>query len=85
MTNLADLGLKIVGTSSVVIRLKAVLERTGLSRATIYRLMKVGEFPHCFKLGKTASGWLETEVSAWIDERASARLSNEAGKSATAA
>lgn len=85
MSKLADLGLKIVGTSSVVIRLKAVLERTGLSRATIYRLMKVGEFPSSFKIGKVASGWLEAEVSAWIDERASARQSADLCEYAVAA
>jgi predicted DNA-binding transcriptional regulator AlpA len=35
----------------------------------------VGEFPCSFKIGKMASGWLEAEVSAWIDERAMARQS----------
>ena len=84
MSELAKLGLEFVGTSSVVIRLKVVMQRTGLSRATIYRLMKVGEFPRCFKLGKMASGWLESEVSAWIDERASVRTS-ETDASAVAA
>ena len=73
MSKIAKLGLEIVGASSVVIRLKAVMQRTGLSRATIYRLMNVGAFPRSFKVGKSASGWLEAEVSAWISERASAR------------
>jgi len=79
MSEIADLSLRNIDTSSVVLRLKAVLQRTGLSRATIYRLMNVGEFPRSFKIGKVASGWLEAEVSAWISERASARQSADLG------
>ena len=75
MTNSADPRLQIPGTPSVILRMKAVLQRTGLSRATIYRLMHAGEFPRSFKLGKTASGWLEAEVRAWIDAHAMARQS----------
>lgn len=79
MGMLIDWRLKAVNTSSVVIRMKAVMQRTGLSRATIYRLMNAGEFPRSFKIGKVASGWLESEVSAWISERASARQSADLG------
>lgn len=85
MSRLADSNLKNVVTSSVVMRMKAVIQRTGLSRATIYRLMRTGEFPRSFKVGKTASGWLEAEVSAWISERASARQSADLCEYAVAA
>lgn len=58
-----------------VIRIKAVIRRTGLSRATIYRLMSTGNFPRSFKIGAVAAGWLAAEVHAWINERAMARQS----------
>lgn len=57
-----------------VMRMNAVIQCTGLSRATIYRLMDLDQFPRSFKIGTTASGWLETEVREWINERASSRL-----------
>jgi len=78
MTNPTVSNSHIVGIPSVM-RMKAVIRCTGLSRATIYRLMNTSEFPRSFKIGKTASGWLETEVRAWISERASARQSADLG------
>lgn len=38
----------------------------GLSAATIYRRIKAGEFPAQIKLGKHASGWLLSDISAWV-------------------
>jgi len=51
-----------------VLRLKAVMAKTCLSRSTIYRLMNEGKFPHGFKLSDDgrASGWLESEIDAYI-------------------
>ena len=57
-----------------VMRMNAVVQCSGLSRATIYRLMDLDQFPRSFKIGATASGWLESEVRAWVNERASSRL-----------
>jgi len=46
--------------------------------STIYELIAKGQFPAPFKLvpGGRASGWLESSVDAWIQERAN----NETGK-----
>jgi len=57
-----------------VMRMNAVIQCTGLSRATIYRLMGLNQFPRSFKIGTAASGWLDTEVREWVNERASSRL-----------
>lgn len=54
-----------------VIRLKTTKTLTGLSRSTIYAMMKNGTFPHNFSLGPRAVGWLESDVEAWIDSRIS--------------
>jgi prophage regulatory protein len=56
-----------------ILRLKAVLERTGLTRSMAYALAKEGKFPHPVPLGARAVGWLESEVDQWIAERVSAR------------
>ncbi|WP_338213393.1 AlpA family transcriptional regulator [Halopseudomonas aestusnigri] len=55
--------------SMKILRLKAVLARTGLSRATIYRYMNLNEFPQAIKLGLRSVGWAEHEVEAWLQER----------------
>ena len=54
---------------SKVLRCAEVMHRTGLSKATIYRLMDRGLFPLRRPLCSGAVGWSEEEVEAWIDER----------------
>ena len=52
------------------IRIKKVREMTGLSRATIYRIMEPrGDFPASFPLTNGTVGWDEDEVRAWIAAR----------------
>jgi len=55
--------------SDRLLRLPEVLRLTGLSRSTLYRKIKAGEFPRPVKLGKRAVGWRESEVIAWINGR----------------
>lgn len=43
-----------------------VIERTKLSRTTIWRLIKSGSFPKPSKLGKTRLIWRTAAVEAWI-------------------
>jgi len=52
-----------------ILRLPEVTARTGLSRATIYALMRQGRFPRQVRIGARAVGWIEAEVEAWIQER----------------
>jgi prophage regulatory protein len=54
---------------SRVLRCAEVMNRTGLSKATIYRLMDRGLFPLRRRLCSGAVGWSEEEIEAWIDER----------------
>ena len=50
-----------------LLRLPAVLEATGLSRSTLYRLTKGGDFPQPIKMrGSRAPVWLQSAVHAWI-------------------
>ena len=52
--------------SNNILRLPAVQKATGLSRATIYRLMAQNKFPASISLGERAIGWVEYEVQSWI-------------------
>jgi prophage regulatory protein len=51
-----------------VLRLKKVLEITGLGRATLYRRISQGEFPRPVKPTETARGWRQSEIQSWIDK-----------------
>ena len=53
-----------------IYRLPAVCEVTGLSKATIYRLLARGEFPPRVKLSPRCVGWRVAEVDAWLAARA---------------
>ncbi|WP_307366158.1 AlpA family transcriptional regulator [Brevundimonas sp. SORGH_AS_0993] len=49
-----------------IIRLKTVLVRTGLSRATIYRKIKQRTFPAQVKITVRGAGWHEPEINRWV-------------------
>jgi len=49
-----------------ILRLAAVLERTGLSRSTLYRKMGLGTFPKQLKISTRCAGWRESDVRVWL-------------------
>lgn len=55
---------------SSILRVQEVSRRVGLSRTTLWRLGKRGEFPQARKLTAKTIGWLESDVEEWIDTRA---------------
>jgi prophage regulatory protein len=50
----------------VILRLKEVLARTGMSRSFMYQKMAEGLFPLPVHLGARAVGWIESEIEAWL-------------------
>ena len=56
-----------------LIRIKQVMNMTGISRAYIYMMAQKGEFPTPVKLSERSSAWIESEVYEWIDERIALR------------
>lgn len=52
-----------------LIRLPEVLELTGLSRSTVYKLKKLGLFPQPVKIGPHAVRWYLDEVLLYINTR----------------
>ena len=51
------------------LRISDVKERTGLSRTSVYRLMREKDFPQSIPLGEQMVAWIEQEVEQWIDDR----------------
>ena len=60
------------------LRTREVLIAIGLSRTTIYRMVKSGDFPSPKRLGIRAVGWLSGDVARWRDGRRDARESRAA-------
>ncbi|EKK7717248.1 AlpA family transcriptional regulator [Cronobacter dublinensis] len=55
-----------------ILRKKEVLHLTGISAATMYRLISKGDFPSSKKLtgdGGRAVGWELHEIQRWIQSR----------------
>jgi len=52
-----------------ILRLLAVLDRTGLSRSTTYLRISEGRFPKPVSLGGHAVGWIEAEINAWLNQQ----------------
>jgi prophage regulatory protein len=49
-----------------ILRLNAVLDRTGLSRSTLYRKIETGTFPRNVRIGVRCVGWRESAINAWL-------------------
>lgn len=49
-----------------ILRIKAVLARTGLSRSTLYRKIQRGTFPRQVRISIRCAGWRESAVNAWM-------------------
>lgn len=51
------------------LRRAQVVQKTGLSQATIFRLEKAGEFPRHFLLSPRCAVWFDDEIDAFLEER----------------
>jgi prophage regulatory protein len=49
-----------------ILRLNAVLDRTGLSRATLYRKIQGGTFPKQVRIATRCTGWREPAINEWM-------------------
>jgi len=56
-----------------IIRLKQVMETTGLARSTIYKYIAAGTFPKPVPLGGKSVGWVDEEVQEWVLARVEER------------
>lgn len=56
-----------------ILRRPRVEALTGLSRSSLYDLIRQGRFPAPVQLTEKSVGWREAEVLAWIESRPSTR------------
>ncbi|PRH81230.1 hypothetical protein C6N40_13735 [Arenimonas caeni] len=47
-----------------------VCRQVGLGRSSIFQLLDLGRFPAPNKLGARAVAWLQSDVDAWIESKA---------------
>ena len=57
-----------------ILRLREVMQKTGMGRTWIYDHMADGTFPKSFPLGVRCVGWYEHEVDAWLEGMAATRI-----------
>lgn len=62
-----------------MLRFPAVLDGTGLSRSTAWRLERRGEFPRHRHVSANAVGGREDEIAEWSESRASFTLKPQIG------
>jgi len=60
-----------------ILRLENVKTRTGLSRSSIYALIKEKRFPGNISLGARSVGWVESEIESWIESRVQASRNSQ--------
>ena len=52
-----------------MLRAPEVMERTGLSRTTLWRRVRAGTFPPPTELGENSIGWPASVITAWLTNR----------------
>lgn len=66
--------------NTYLLKLNDVLNLCQLSKSTLYRMIRAGDFPEPVALNKRAVAWKTDEIEAWIENlpRASERESAQA-------
>ena len=60
-------------SNSKVLKVKEVASEISVSVPQVYKLVSIGRFPKPIKLGERGSGWLITEIDAWLQSRVDLR------------
>ena len=50
-------------------RIKEVVQLTGLSSSSIYKQIRLGNFPRGVKLTSRSTGWSSDDIDDWIKSR----------------
>ena len=61
-------------TPARLLRLPAVMERTGLGKSSVYAGMAAGTFPTPVRLGTRGVAWKESEIDAWVNSLQAAKI-----------
>ena len=49
------------------LKLPQVMQKTSLSRTSVYRMMANNEFPKSYGVGDRSKIWLESEIEEWME------------------
>ncbi|QPC94825.1 AlpA family transcriptional regulator [Mesorhizobium sp. INR15] len=50
-----------------ILRLRTVLDRTGLSRSALYRKIAEGTFPAQIRISINGAGWHKSDINRWVE------------------
>jgi prophage regulatory protein len=50
-----------------LLRLPAVIDKTGMPPATLHKKEREGKFPKRVRLGERSSAWFEHEIDEWLE------------------
>jgi prophage regulatory protein len=64
-----------------LLRLRQVIDATGLGKTTIYALQAEGDFPMRVKITAHSVAWVEEEVQTWLAQRVEKSRSQSAPQS----
>lgn len=57
-----------------ILKQPAVIEKTGIPRASLNKMIAKGKFPAPIKLNDSrATGWVEAEIDAWVEKKMAER------------
>jgi prophage regulatory protein len=56
-----------------LISIKAVADRTGMAKRSVYYAVSEGTFPRPVQISSRRVGWVESEIEAWITARIAER------------
>lgn len=59
-----------------MLRLKEVINKTGLSRSSVYKYISEDKFPQPVHLGERTVAWVESEIEDWLKEKIKLRDSS---------
>jgi prophage regulatory protein len=62
-----------------LIKLKEVMNYTGLGRSSIYKFMAEGHFPKSIALGARAIAWESSEIEEWVLDKIESRNNRNDG------
>jgi len=51
------------------LKLKEVIQMTGISKTTIYRLMETSSFPAQYQITENMVRWKEGDISEWMQQK----------------
>jgi len=51
-----------------LLNVREVMAKTGYSRTTIYRRVRLGDFPAPIRIGPNAIRWRESALAAWLEK-----------------